>query len=205
MKDENRIIVFDTTLRDGEQSPGASMNQAEKLRIATQLEKLGVDVIEAGFPAASEGDYEAVKLIANTLKVSQIAALCRASEHDIKRGWDAVAQVRATAVVDVVASDSLIEEDDQTLVPIGGIAYAGARGISKVEVKIDDGEWVEAQLREPLSDLTWVIWRYDWPFEEGEHTFAVRCYEGGGTLQITEDNSVLPSGATGIHEVTQDL
>ncbi|THB78064.1 MAG: 2-isopropylmalate synthase [Desulfobacteraceae bacterium] len=90
MKDENRIIVFDTTLRDGEQSPGASMNQAEKLRIATQLEKLGVDVIEAGFPAASEGDYEAVKLIANTLKVSQIAALCRASEHDIKRGWDAI-------------------------------------------------------------------------------------------------------------------
>ncbi len=90
MKDENRIIVFDTTLRDGEQSPGASMNQAEKLRIATQLEKLGVDVIEAGFPAASEGDYEAVKLIANTLKVSQIAALCRASEHDIQRGWDAI-------------------------------------------------------------------------------------------------------------------
>ncbi len=90
MKDDNRIIVFDTTLRDGEQSPGASMNQAEKLRIATQLEKLGVDVIEAGFPAASEGDFDAVKLIADTLKVSQIAALCRASEHDIRRGWDAI-------------------------------------------------------------------------------------------------------------------
>ncbi len=87
---ENQIIIFDTTLRDGEQSPGASMNQAEKLRIATQLEKLGVNVIEAGFPAASVGDFEAVKAIAETLKVSQIAALCRADEEDIRRGWEAI-------------------------------------------------------------------------------------------------------------------
>jgi 2-isopropylmalate synthase len=90
MNDDRRIIIFDTTLRDGEQSPGASMNQAEKLRIATQLEALGVDVIEAGFPAASQGDYEAVKAIAQTLKKTQIAALCRATEQDIRRGWDAV-------------------------------------------------------------------------------------------------------------------
>ncbi|HCY85072.1 MAG TPA: 2-isopropylmalate synthase [Desulfobacteraceae bacterium] len=90
MNDDRRIIVFDTTLRDGEQSPGASMNQAEKLRIATQLEALGVDVIEAGFPAASTGDYEAVKAIAETLKKASVAALCRANEDDIKRGWDAI-------------------------------------------------------------------------------------------------------------------
>lgn len=90
MTTHEQIIIFDTTLRDGEQSPGASMNQAEKLRIATQLEKLGVNVIEAGFPAASEGDFEAVKAIAETLKVSQVAALCRANEEDIKRGWQAI-------------------------------------------------------------------------------------------------------------------
>jgi len=90
MKTNNQIIIFDTTLRDGEQSPGASMNQAEKLRIATQLEKLGVNVIEAGFPAASVGDFEAVQAIAKTLKVTQVAALCRASEDDIRRGWDAI-------------------------------------------------------------------------------------------------------------------
>ena len=90
MSEGNRVIVFDTTLRDGEQSPGASMNQAEKLRIATQLEALGVDVIEAGFPAASEGDFEAVKAIAETLKKAQIAALCRANKNDIVRGWEAV-------------------------------------------------------------------------------------------------------------------
>ncbi len=90
MTTNDQIIIFDTTLRDGEQSPGASMNPAEKLRIATQLEKLGVDVIEAGFPAASEGDFEAVKAIAQTLKISQIAALCRASDDDINRGWEAI-------------------------------------------------------------------------------------------------------------------
>lgn len=90
MTKRNQIIIFDTTLRDGEQSPGASMNQAEKLRIATQLEKLGVNVIEAGFPAASVGDFEAVQAIANTLKNTQVAALCRANEDDILRGWDAI-------------------------------------------------------------------------------------------------------------------
>ena len=63
-----RVIIFDTTLRDGEQSPGASMNTGEKLRLATQLEKLGVDVLEAGFPAASDGDFEAVSRISGQLK-----------------------------------------------------------------------------------------------------------------------------------------
>lgn len=90
MNRNNEIIIFDTTLRDGEQSPGASMNQAEKLRIAYQLEKLGVNVIEAGFPAASQGDFQAVKAIADKLKKSQIAALCRASADDINRGWEAI-------------------------------------------------------------------------------------------------------------------
>ncbi len=90
MTTNNQIIIFDTTLRDGEQSPGASMNQAEKLRIATQLELLGVNVIEAGFPAASVGDFESVKAIAETLKKTQVTALCRANDADIKRGWEAI-------------------------------------------------------------------------------------------------------------------
>ena len=90
MSDKAKIIIFDTTLRDGEQSPGASMNIEEKLRIAYQLEKLNVDVIEAGFPIASIGDFEAVKKIAETIKGPQIAGLCRASEKDIDRAWDAL-------------------------------------------------------------------------------------------------------------------
>ena len=63
---------------------------------------------------------------------------------------------------------------------IGGIAHAGARGISKVELQVDDGPWQEAALRTPLSRLTWAIWRYEWPFQQGKHTFTVRCYEGNG-------------------------
>jgi 2-isopropylmalate synthase len=90
MANAKTIRIFDTTLRDGEQSPGASMNIDEKLRIARQLEKLNVDVIEAGFPIASEGDFEAVKKIAQTVKGPEIAGLCRTQFKDIDRGWEAL-------------------------------------------------------------------------------------------------------------------
>ncbi|AGW14963.1 2-isopropylmalate synthase [Megalodesulfovibrio gigas] len=86
----NRVIIFDTTLRDGEQSPGATMNQQEKIRLAKQLEGMGVDVIEAGFPAASKGDFQAVQAIAAAVKDSQIAGLARAIQPDIDRAWEAI-------------------------------------------------------------------------------------------------------------------
>ncbi len=90
-KDEQTSIrIFDTTLRDGEQSPGASMNIEEKLRVAKQLQKLNVDVIEAGFPIASIGDFEAVKKVAQTIKGPEIAGLCRAELKDIDRAWEAL-------------------------------------------------------------------------------------------------------------------
>jgi len=85
-----RIYIFDTTLRDGEQSPGYTMNTQEKLRLAKQLEGLGVDIIEAGFPVASEGDFEAVKQIAETIKNSEVAGLARANDEDIDRAWEAI-------------------------------------------------------------------------------------------------------------------
>ncbi len=84
------ITIFDTTLRDGEQSPGCSMNVNEKLRLAQQLERLGVDVIEAGFPIASDGDFEAVKAIASSVRRPIIAGLARASAGDIDRAWQAL-------------------------------------------------------------------------------------------------------------------
>ncbi|MDR2191283.1 MAG: 2-isopropylmalate synthase [Endomicrobium sp.] len=90
MKKQDKIIFFDTTLRDGEQSPGASMNFNEKLLVAKQLETLGVDVIEAGFPISSPGDFESVKSIAKSVKTSIVAGLARASEKDINACWDAV-------------------------------------------------------------------------------------------------------------------
>jgi DMSO/TMAO reductase YedYZ molybdopterin-dependent catalytic subunit len=117
----------------------------------------------------------------------------------VERNWDKVAQVKTTSVIDTVAVDAVIESGEQKLVPVGGIAFSGDRGISKVEVSVDGGPWQEAKLRSPLSETTWVIWRYDWPFEEGEHTFEVRCAEGDGTPQIEETQPNRPSGATGIH------
>ena len=121
----------------------------------------------------------------------------------VARNWDKDAIVHATSVIDTVAVDAAIEEGDQKFIPIGGIAYAGARGISKVEVRVNGGEWTEAELREPLSEVSWVIWRYDWQFQEGEWEFEVRCVEKDGTPQIESVASPRPSGATGIHTRTQ--
>ena len=87
---KEQIIIFDTTLRDGEQSPGASMNTKEKIQIATQLEKLGVDVIEAGFAAASKGDFEAINQIAQVVKNSTVCSLARALENDSIQAAEAI-------------------------------------------------------------------------------------------------------------------
>ena len=123
----------------------------------------------------------------------------------VERGWDEVARVRATSVIDTVAADAIYEANGRQMVPVGGMAFAGARGVSKVEVQVDGGTWQEAQLRAPLSETTWVIWRYDWPFAPGEHKFEVRCVEGDGTPQIEEEQGNRPSGATGIHSKSVGL
>ena len=86
----NRVFFFDTTLRDGEQSPGATMNLQEKLRLAHQLEVLGVDIMEAGFPASSPGDFESVQRIAAQAGDIQVAGLARCVAGDFDRCWDAI-------------------------------------------------------------------------------------------------------------------
>lgn len=124
----------------------------------------------------------------------------------VVRGWDREARMKATSVIDTVATDAAtVDGEGRRVVPVGGIAHAGARGISKVEVRVDDGDWREAQLREPLSGLTWVVWRYDMPFEPGDHTFTVRCYDGNGTPQIAEPTPPHPDGATGLDTKTATL
>ncbi len=139
--------------------------------------------------------------------IEEIEAIDRV--HDgywVARAWDREALVRTTSVIDTVAVNSTYEREGRTMVPIGGIAYAGAKGISKVEVRVGrQGEWVEAALLPPLSDTTWVLWRYDWPFEAGRQLIFVRAYDGSGELQIEESNPPAPSGATGLHWVREDL
>ncbi len=117
----------------------------------------------------------------------------------VRRGWSFEARVNTTSVIDTISVDEVYERDGQTFVPLGGIAYAGARGIARVEVRMDDGEWVEAQLKTPLSDTSWVVWRYDWPFEAGPHAFEVRAIDGTGVPQSETRRDVRPDGATGIH------
>jgi hypothetical protein len=123
----------------------------------------------------------------------------------VERNWDETAQVKATSVIDTVAVDHIIENGDQPLVPVGGIAYAGDRGVSKVEVRVDGGAWEPAELRTPLSETTWVIWRYEWPYSPGEHTFEVRCAEADGTPQIEEKSKSRPAGSSGIHSFEANL
>ncbi len=126
-----RVYVFDTTLRDGEQSPGASMNAAEKLRLATQLEKLGVDVIEAGFPAASDGDFDAVSQIARKLKKTQVAGLARASKGDIDRAWGAVQDAAKPRIHTFLATSDIhmkyklnMERDEVVKNAVDAVRYA---------------------------------------------------------------------------------
>src|SRR5574340_878798 len=103
----DKLIIFDTTLRDGEQSPGAAMTREMKIRIARQLEKLGVDVIEAGFAAASPGDFEAVKAVAETVKNSTVCSLARASENDVRRAGEAISPAKSGRIHTFIATSPI--------------------------------------------------------------------------------------------------
>ena len=113
----DKLIIFDTTLRDGEQSPGASMTREEKLRIARQLERLKVDVIEAGFAASSNGDFEAVKAIADVIKDSTVCSLARANDRDIARAAEALKGANAWRIHTFIATSALHMEKKLRMSP----------------------------------------------------------------------------------------
>src|SRR5690554_2605436 len=114
---QDRVIIFDTTLRDGEQSPGASMTREEKLRIARALEKLRVDVIEAGFAIASPGDFEAVRSIADAIKDSTVCSLARAVDADIDRAAEALANANSGRIHTFIATSPIHMEYKLRLQP----------------------------------------------------------------------------------------
>jgi len=140
----NFVKIFDTTLRDGEQAPGCSMNEEEKVKVALQLEKLGVDIIEAGFPIASEGDFNSVKLIANQIKNCEVAGLCRANLKDIDRAWDAIKQAvnprihTFIATSDIHLDYKLKKTKDEVLEIIGQSVRHAAKYTSNVEFSCED-------------------------------------------------------------------
>src|SRR3954471_14548398 len=113
----DKLIIFDTTLRDGEQSPGASMTKDEKIRIAKQLERLRVDVIEAGFAAASPGDFESIKAIAGIIKDSIVCSLSRANDRDIARAAEALAPASRKRIHTFIATSSLHMEKKLRMTP----------------------------------------------------------------------------------------
>lgn len=139
------IRIFDTTLRDGEQSPGASMNTAEKMRLATQLESLGVDTIEAGFPAASDGDFEAVSEIARKLKIAEVAALARTSVNDINRAWEAIQHAARPKIHTFIATSDIhleyklkMTRDEVVQEAVNAVSYAKTL-TKEVEFSAEDG------------------------------------------------------------------
>ncbi len=113
----DKLIIFDTTLRDGEQSPGASMTKDEKVRIAKALEKLGVNIIEAGFPVASQGDFEAVQAVANIIKDSTVCGLARALDKDIDRAAEALKGANSSRIHTFIATSAIHMEHKLRMSP----------------------------------------------------------------------------------------
>ncbi len=137
---KQRLIIFDTTLRDGEQSPGASMTQEEKIRIALMLEKMQVDVIEAGFPIASPGDFESVKAIAQIVKDSTICGLARALDKDIDRAGEAVKLANAGRIHTFIATSPIHMQNKLRMTPDEVVAQA-VYAVKRARNLIDDVEF----------------------------------------------------------------
>src|SRR5690625_2818735 len=121
---KQHLVIFDTTLRDGEQSPGASMTKEEKIRIAKSLERLGVDVIEAGFAIASPGDFDSVKTIADTIQDSTVCSLARAMDADIDRAAEALAGANSGRIHTFIATSPIHMEYKLRISPDEVVDYA---------------------------------------------------------------------------------
>jgi 2-isopropylmalate synthase len=135
-----RVYIFDTTLRDGEQSPGCSMNREEKLQIATILDEMGVDIIEAGFPVASKGDFECVNEIAKTMKSATVCGLARAVRKDIEACAEAIKPAQSARIHTFISTSPLhmkhkLQMDEDSVIEAIRDSVSFARGFT------DDVEW----------------------------------------------------------------
>src|SRR5580692_1202139 len=153
----NRVYIFDTTLRDGEQSPGCSMTVPEKLRLARKLVDLGVDILEAGFPIASEGDHEAVDAVSREFPWVQVAALARANKLDIERAASALKNARRPRIHTFIATSEihlkykLKKSQQQVLDEAVAAVELARRHVDDVEFSAEDGARTEPEFLEKIS------------------------------------------------------
>lgn len=166
----NKLIIFDTTLRDGEQSPGAAMTREKKLRIARQLEKLGVDVIEAGFAAASPGDFEAVRSVAEVIKGSTVCSLARASENDVRRAGEAIKPAKSGRIHTFIATSEIHMQHKLRMTP-DQVVERAASAIKWALEYTDDVEFsAEDAVR---SDMDFLVRVFDAAIQAGAKTLNV--------------------------------
>ena len=153
MTQTNRVIIFDTTMRDGEQSPGASMTKEEKIRIARQLEKMGVDVIEAGFAAASPGDFDSVNAIAKIITKSTVCSLARAVENDVRKAGEAVSPAPKKRIHTFIATSPIHMEHKLKMKP-QQVIDAAVKAVKIAKEYTDDVEFsAEDAVRSDLDFL----------------------------------------------------
>ncbi|AMO37131.1 2-isopropylmalate synthase [Thauera humireducens] len=168
MKDA--LIIFDTTLRDGEQSPGASMTREEKLRIARQLERMRVDVIEAGFPAASPGDFDAVRSIAEAIKESAVCGLARANENDIRRAGEAIRPAARGRIHTFIATSPIHMEKKLRMTPDQVVEQA-VKAIGWAREYTDDVEFSAEDAGR--SEIDFLVRIFDAVIQAGAKTINV--------------------------------
>ncbi|HEY8355448.1 MAG TPA: 2-isopropylmalate synthase [Methylophilaceae bacterium] len=166
----NQLIIFDTTLRDGEQSPGAAMTKEEKLRIARQLEKLGVNVIEAGFAAASPGDFESIRAIAEVIKNSTVCSLARASENDVRRAGEAIRPAAKGRIHTFIATSPIHMENKLRMTPDQVVE----RAVQAVKWALEYTDDVEFSAEDAVrSDMDFLVRVFDAVIKAGARTINV--------------------------------
>ena len=169
-KMKDKLIIFDTTLRDGEQSPGAAMTKDKKIRIARQLEKLGVDVIEAGFAAASPGDFDAVRAVAESIKDSTVCSLARAMENDVRRAGEAIQPARSGRIHTFIATSPIHMEKKLRMTPDEVVE----RAVAAVKLALEYTDDVEFSAEDAVrSDMDFLVRVFDAVIQAGAGTLNV--------------------------------
>ena len=167
---KQHLVIFDTTLRDGEQSPGASMTKEEKIRVARQLEKMRVDVIEAGFAAASPGDFEAIQAIAQAIKDSSVCSLARANENDIRRAGEAIRSANSGRIHTFIATSPIHMEKKLRMTPDQVVEQA-VKAIGWAREYTDDVEFSAEDAGR--SDVDFLVRVFDAVIKAGATTINV--------------------------------